>query len=107
MPDWNRLVRERIPALHVGPERENDIVAELALQLEQAYADAIAGGAGEAEALRRALAQMGDWDKLGRSVDVPERHAGFTTGGMHDLRYALRFFRRNLAFTAIATLTLA
>ncbi len=107
MPDWNRLVRERIPALHVGPERENDIVAELALQLEQAYADAMAGGAGEAEALRRAMAQMGDWDRLGRSIDVPERRAGFTTGGMHDLRYALRFFRRNLAFTAIAAVTLA
>ena len=26
---------------------------------------------------------------------------------MHDLRYALRFFRRNLAFTAIAAVTLA
>ena len=47
MPDWSKLVRERLPALHVRPERENEIVAELALQLEQAYADAIAGGAGE------------------------------------------------------------
>ena len=92
MPDWSELVRERLPALHVRPERENEIVAELALQLEQAYADAIAGGAGEEEARRRALAQMGDWDKLGRGVDVPERRAGLTAGGLHDLRYALRFF---------------
>ena len=73
-------MRERPPALHVRPERENEIVAELALQLEQAYADAIAGGAGEEEARRRALAQMGDWDKLGRSIDVPERRAGLTAG---------------------------
>ena len=88
MPDWSKLVRERLPALHVRPERENEIVAELALQLEQAYADAIAGGAGEEEARRRALAQMGDWDKLGRGVDVPERRAGFTAG--RDARSALR-----------------
>ena len=107
MPDWSRVVRERLPALHVRPERENEIVAELALQLEQAYTDAIAGGAGEDEARRRALGQMGDWDKLGHGVDVPERRAGLTAGGLHDLRYALRFFQRNLAFTAIATLTLA
>ena len=94
MPDWRKLVRERLPALHVRPERENEIVAELALQLEQAYAEAVAGGADGGEAERRALAQMGDWNKLGQGIDVSERRAGYTAGGLHDLRYALRFLRR-------------
>ena len=35
MPDWERLVRGKLPALHVRPEREEEIVAELALELEE------------------------------------------------------------------------
>ncbi|MEO8368124.1 MAG: ABC transporter permease [Candidatus Solibacter sp.] len=107
MPDFQRLVREHLPALHMRPERESEIVAELALQLEQAYAEAILGGAKESDALRKALAQMGDWNKLGRSIDVVEPRPSLTTGWQHDLRFALRFFARNPAFSAIATLTLA
>ena len=35
MPDWRRYVRDNLSDLAVGPQRENEIVAELALQLEQ------------------------------------------------------------------------
>ena len=58
-------MRERLPALHVRPERENEIVAELALQLEQAYADAIAGGAGEDEALAPRAGAVGRLGQVG------------------------------------------
>ena len=88
MPDWNRLVRERIPALHVGPERENDIVAELALQLEQAYADAMAGGAGEAEALRRAHGTDGRLGQAGTKHRRPRTARRIHHG--RDARFALR-----------------
>jgi hypothetical protein len=100
MHDWCRLVRERLPALHVRPERESEIVAELALQLEQAFSDAVSGGAGEQEALGRALAQLGDCDKLGTAIDVSHRRAGRTAGWLHDLRYALRFFGRESPWLA-------
>jgi hypothetical protein len=50
MRDWERYVRERLPALELPPEREESIIGELAQQLEQAYSDAIAGGAPDAEA---------------------------------------------------------
>src|SRR6516165_6752412 len=59
MPDWERVVRAKLPALHVRPEREEEIVAELALELEQVYGDTLAGGASETEAAQRAHEPVG------------------------------------------------
>lgn len=53
MPDWQRYVRARLPRLGVSPERESEIVAELALQLEGTWQTARAG---DPEAMRATLA---------------------------------------------------
>src|SRR5262245_26526651 len=99
MPDWSSFVRERLGALRVSPARETEIVAELAQQIEQAHADAIAGGAGHAEAMRRAETHLGDWGKLAREINAAERPdpapverpGGLWGGTSQDIRYALRF----------------
>ena len=58
MPDWRPYVRDHLPPLAVAPQREAEIVAEMALQLEQAYPDALARRASEPEARRQAEAQF-------------------------------------------------
>ena len=54
MPNWNHIVREHLAVLRMAPEREIEIVEELALHLEAAYEDALADGLSEAEAEARA-----------------------------------------------------
>jgi hypothetical protein len=68
VPDWEKIVRERLGRLPLNNGRQEEVIDELAQQLESAYEEAIAGGASEAEALRRSLAQFSDWEKLRSEV---------------------------------------
>jgi hypothetical protein len=68
MHDWKELVRVRLSPLPLEPGRREEIIEELALQLEDAYSEALAGGASEPEALRRSLAQFQDWEDLRKNV---------------------------------------
>jgi putative ABC transport system permease protein len=106
MPDWRAEVRSRMPRLKSGPARESEIVAEIALQMEQAYADALARGASEAEAAHLARQQFPDWTALAAEINTEERPRIFH-GGWQDIRYGARFLRRNPAFAAVAVATLA
>ena len=63
MPNWNHIVREHLAVLRLPPEREIEIVEELALHLEAAYEDALADGLSATEAEARAM-QGYDWRSL-------------------------------------------
>ena len=72
MPDWQTYVRRHLGPLRCAPEREIEIVEEVALQLEQIYRRARSSGASEAEARTEAEAEVTDWEGLRGSL-VPAR----------------------------------
>jgi hypothetical protein len=116
MPDWKKHVREHLPPLQLGAERELEIVEEFAQHLEAIYEDALAKGASEQEAYRRAVAQINDWQLLECEVSRAERPSAWLNqptgnriyrekgrinmGFLQDMRYGVRMLLKNTGAAA-------
>src|SRR5215471_21583192 len=124
-PNWNHIVREHLALLRLPPEREIEIVEELALHLEAAYEDALADGLSEAQAEARAV-QGYDWrllecelsraeqplaarlqeQDLWRPDNNPRGRIRMETL-WQDVRFGARSLMKQPSFIALAVLTLS
>src|SRR5215467_6696313 len=69
MPDWQELVRQRLPGLALDAKDRDNVHAELAAHLEESYETLREEGLADHEAVQRTLAQSGDWQDLRRRID--------------------------------------
>lgn len=70
MPDWQELVRQRLAGPALDPAERDEIRAELAAHLEDAYEAMLRDGINNSEAAKRTLCLANDWQDLQRKISV-------------------------------------
>jgi len=129
MRDWSEYVAVRLGRSSFRGESTAEIIEEIADHLEEAYLEALRGGATEAEAEAAALAEVEDWKRLAARIvrtrrgaspsHVSERleavEAALRGRGRRGLvvaewlaefRYSFRRLRLTPGFTAVVLLTI-
>jgi len=73
VPNWQQHVRERLGALGIAPQLEEEVVVELAGHLEDRRTSAVNNGMTEPEAIAMALEEVPDWVALNQEVSAAKK----------------------------------
>lgn len=120
MTDWNAELKSRLAGLTVRPEREADILDELAQHLDDEVRMRVGGGMDPGAARLEALSELDAPGELARRLiecetrpplalpppGAPARGRWFTAR-VSDVRYSIRTLRRSPAFALTVIITLA
>jgi predicted permease len=120
MPDFRKIVRERIAPLGLTPDAESDLTEELAQHLADHYQELRSGGATEEAAFQSAISELDDLYhmkvELARNQRMPKHEpvpvgdqprGNFLADLWRDVRYTLRTMRKSPLFVVFVVLTLA
>jgi len=69
MPDWQKLVSERLWSLELESQEWREVIEELAVHLEESCQRFRREGFSEDEAVRQTLVEVNDWSDLGRRIE--------------------------------------
>ena len=73
MPDWAKIVRQRLANLALEDDDPAQVFDEIASHLEENYRSLLNEGCSEEEALRRTLADAGDWQVLRKKIELSRK----------------------------------
>jgi putative ABC transport system permease protein len=115
MPDWKRIVRDRLAGLKLAGSRESEVFDELAQHLEDRYEELLLSGIPAADAERIALEPLNASPSLvealsrARHAPAPEppARASHLAGLLYDLRISLRGMRQKPSFSLLVAGMLA
>ncbi len=126
MPEWRVFLRDRLSLPPGAEHRADEVIEEVAQELDEIYRAELAGGASDAAATAAALRELGDTRQLADGCAILAQQAGlgparafpappdagttrrsWMAGFSQDLRHGWRMLRWQPGFAAAAIVTMA